>query len=271
MSDFLSIHWAGGQGICPFERLLPYMTEDAVAKALCLCPDAASVCFVLFPYLPEGEREGNLSKYARGLDYHAVLKRALEGALVKRRAEYPENRFVALADDSPLPETVGAYLCGAGALGQNGLIFDGTYGSFVFIGAVLTDLPLAGTEGGKTCLRCGACQRACPGGALKKDGFDKTRCLSHLTQKNGALTGEEMALLRRAPFIWGCDICQDVCPLNHRARRTTFQAFAEGLIFSLSIQELAGLTRRQFLEKYPERAFTWRGPAPLRRNLDLKK
>lgn len=258
-------------GICAYPSLLPRMSAQRRSWAEKLCPDAKSAFFALFPY-DAGPETGNLSRYARGADYHAVAGRALNCFVLQVQPHYPANRFVVLTDDSPLPEAFGACLCGAGRLGDNGLIFDDAHGSFVFIGAVLTDLALPPTPGGRGCLHCGACRRACPTGALGADGaVDPSRCLSALTQQGGELPPAAAAAVAAAPRIWGCDVCSEACPLNRGAAPSPNPAFTENRIPSLAPGDLEGLTRRQFQERYPERAFTWRGPAPLRRNLALQQ
>lgn len=265
---FSDIPYTGGSGVCRVEDL--NLTPEAQRAVQARCAGAASVAVVLFPYLVRDA--GNLSLYARGCDYHTVILRALEPVCDRLRRAFPQNRFVPLADASPLPEVRAAWLSGAGVLGRNGLIFDRTYGSFVFIGTVLTDLAADPTPSAReTCPDCGACRRACPGGELAEDGrVDETRCLSALTQSKAALTPEQQAQLAAHPLIWGCDTCSLVCPLNRGAAETENPAFRDGRIASLTPGDVDGLTRRQFLAAYPDRAFTWRGPAPLVRNLSLR-
>lgn len=259
---------SSGHGVCAFEALTKFMAPSAIEKAQSLCPNPESVIFYLFPYLSPGS--GNISKYARGEDYHKVLPELLAPFVACMEAEHPEKRFVILSDDSPLPEVMGAYLSGAGILGKNGLIFDEKYGSYVFIGSVLTDLHIAPTAGGRTCSGCLKCVKACPHGALSEHGFDISLCLSHMTQKNGEFSEFETQALEHAPLVWGCDICSDVCPLNANVPFTSNPAFSENLIYSIKPGDVDALTRRKFLAKYPNRAFTWKGPSPLVRNLKLK-
>lgn len=120
-------------------------------------------------------------------------------------------------------------------------------------------------------MACGKCLSACPGGALRGDSFDPERCLSHLTQKKGELPPEQEALVAAHPLIWGCDVCQLVCPHNAGAVETPLAPFREDRLDSLTSEAVEGLTNRQFREAYGERAFAWRGPAVLRRNLALQK
>lgn len=251
-------------GVCPIAALA--MSGEARSRLERLCPSARSVLVFLFPYFA-GARPGNLSLYARGRDYHAVIRDALAPEASAWQAAHPENRFLVLADASPIPEVRAAALAGLGVIGENGLLIHETFGSYVFIGTIVTDLDLPGTtQPVRACLRCGRCKKACPGGVLRGEGV----CLSALTQQSGALTPGEEALLRKHPLIWGCDLCQMACPMNANVPLTDTPPFREGLIDSLDADALEGLTRRAFAEKYPDRAFTWRGPAPLRRNLALK-
>ena len=273
-------------GVCEYRALAPWMDEGARAWAERLCPGAQSVFVALFPYFT-GRAPGNLSLYARGTDYHAVIARAL-APFAARLRQSEGVQAVVLADDSPLPETQAARLAGVGKLGENGLIFDPAYGSFVFIGTILTDRPFAPLPAVHEfdpptappdrssrvlqCNHCGACHRNCPGGALGPDGtVDQTRCLSALTQQGGELSPEAAALVARHDRIWGCDQCQTICPLNRLIRHSQNSAFCENQIASLCEADVDGLTRRQFAEAYPDRAFTWRGPEPLVRNLNLQK
>lgn len=258
-------------GICAYSSLLPRMSGQSQSWAEKLCNSAESVLVCLFPY-DAGQESGNLSRYARGMDYHSVVESALSCFVLQAQAHYPANRFVILTDHSPLPETYAAYISGAGRLGDNGLIFDDVYGSFVFIGCIITDLAVTPTVGGRQCPHCGACRRACPGNAIGKDRtVNAARCLSALTQQNGELPPAAISALSAAPLVWGCDVCSEVCPLNRDLPPSPNPAFTKNRICSLSADDVAGLTRRQFSEKYAGRAFTWRGPAPLVRNLALQQ
>ena len=265
------VPYCGGTGICRFSDLP--MTEDARRAANQHCPNPRSVAVFLFPYLVRDTAPRNLSLYACGADYHAVIAAALAPLCLRLRRDFPDNTFVVLSDASPLPEVQAAWLSGAGILGSNGLIFDRTYGSFVFIGTILTDLACAPTPSEKQrCPDCGACRRSCPSGALHAGGHVAcARCLSDLTQSKQELTPEQEQDLAEHPLIWGCDTCSLVCPLNRGVPETPNPAFREGRLTALEEADLDGLTRKQFLARYPERAFTWRGPKPLQRNLRLKQ
>lgn len=264
---------AAAWGGVPFARAAEHMSPQALERAEALCLGAESVLAAAFPYFA-GERPGNLSLYARGEDYHRVLGRRLDTACQILKENYKEYSFCPSVDASPLPEREIAWAAGLGLRGRNGLLILPPYGSYVFLGTILTDAPLEFSTAppAPLCISCGKCVQACPTGALSAErDFDLKRCLSDLTQRKGALTEEEEALLRAHPAVWGCDLCQRVCPYNRAPARTPLAEFSHGLIDVLTPEMLEGLTNRQFREAYGGRAFSWRGPAVLRRNFKLKE
>jgi epoxyqueuosine reductase QueG len=259
---------------------LPLSPGNA-AKIEALCPNARAALVAAFPYFPgeDGAQTANLSLYCRGEDYHRVLLRRLTAFARTLKAAFPANQFVPLADVSPLPERDLPARAGLGAVGRNGLLLVPGWGSYVFLGTILTDLPAeklpqapVSPPAEALCAHCGACVRACPTGALGEDGgFTRERCLSHLTQKKGALSPWETAQIAGHPLLWGCDFCQKACPANKNAPVTTIAEFRENLIVRLEPRELAGMTQREFHGKYADRAFAWRGLAPLRRNAAIQE
>ena len=263
---------AAAWGGAAFRRLLPFLSTDALEKVEALCPRPKTVLAAAFPYYA-GERPGNLSLYARGEDYHAVVVRRLNTVCEALTEQYPGESFFPSADNSPLPEREAAWLAGIGLRGASGLLILPPYGTYVFLGTILTGaaLELPERSPAPDCPRCGACRAACPAGAMGEGGPDVSRCLSELTQKKGALTGEEEARLKAHPLIWGCDFCQRACPFNAAPALSPLPEFSTDLVDSLENADLEGLTNRTFREKYGGRAFAWRGPGPLRRNLELKR
>lgn len=264
---------AAGWGSCAFQELS--LSPESCEKALTLCPGAKGVLVAAFPYFA-GNRPGNLSLYARGEDYHRSVVRRLNTVAGVLQDAFPEHRFLVGTDSSPLDERQCARLAGLGIQGKNGLIIVPPYGSWVFLGTILTTLPLqSAPEPAPACIGCDACVRACPGGALRAAPFDESRCLSALTQKKGALTSQEEELLRAHPLIWGCDICQQVCPYNRGVMHSPLSDLigegAQPYLAQLQADDLEGLSNKTFRAKYGDRAFAWRGPAVLRRNLELKK
>ena len=263
---------AAAWGGVAFRRLLPFLSPSAREQVEKQCPNPRTVLTAAFPYYA-GHRPGNLSLYARGEDYHRVVVRRLNTVCNALCEKYPRESFFPAADNSPLPEREAAWLAGIGLRGASGLLILPPYGTYVFLGTILTGaaLELPERPPAPDCPRCGACRAACPAGAMGEGGPDVSRCLSELTQKKGALTGEEAARLKAHPLIWGCDFCQRACPFNADPALSPLPEFSTDLVDSLENADLEGLTNRTFREKYGGRAFAWRGPGPLRRNLELKR
>lgn len=262
---------AAAWGTCAYRDLLPAMDGNAQARAAELCPDPAGVFVAAYPYF-SGNQPGNLSLYARGQDYHVAIPKRMERVCEALRACYPGRTFVRMVDDSPLPERMCAGLAGVGLRGRNGMTIVPPWGTYLFLGTVLTDLPLeSAPEISPLCMDCGACLEACPSGALTVEGVDRGRCLSDLTQRKGELSPQEREALTRHGLVWGCDLCQRVCPYNQNVPLSPLPEFREDLMTDLAPEDVAALTNRQFREKYAGRAFTWRGPGVLRRNLELHR
>lgn len=218
-----------------------------------------------FPYYA-GRSAGNLSLYARGADYHRVLTSRM-GAAAKLLGL---REFAVYADVSPFREVALAAAASLGAVGDNGLLITPRYGSFVFLGVLCGDMPTDRTpRDAEVCLHCGACRAACSGGALS-DMFCEQRCLSHLTQTRGALDEAQRALIANADTLWGCDLCQLCCPMNEKAEKTALPEFLQELYLDLP-DDVCALSDRAFRKKYADRAFSWRGNGPLRRNLSLRE
>ena len=244
------------------------MTEENFALAQQALPGLKGVIACVFPYLCE-RSEGNISLYARGEDYHTVVRRELDRLIESLRREYPNTAFLPYVDASPFPEVLAAAQAGLGVVGRNSLLITPRWGSFVFIGLIATDLELdIEPRPVRACIDCGRCISACPGGALSAGGVDIRRCLSDITQRKGELSQTEQALIKSQNTAWGCDICQLVCPMNEHAESTALEAFSSDLISGLRSGDIPA-TQAEFKRKYQNRAFSWRGRAPLARNLGL--
>ncbi len=177
--------------------------------------------------VPGGDR-GLVARVARGADYHPVMRGKLSEVAARLLGRYPNARLKICVDTTPLPERRLSVLAGVGWLGRNCCIYTGEGGSWVALGEIVTDLDLPAPEPLASVDRCGDCRRcidACPTGAIWDCGegcravFDGSRCLSRLTQASGIIpTRMRRALGNR---IYGCDICQEVCPQNAGVRPST--------------------------------------------------
>lgn len=245
-------------GVCPFA---PFAQRLLACRAAARIPKGAkSILTVLFPYRFAGMEEAgrNLSRYACVEDYHEVggaVLRELAAALARR---IPGKAFEPFLDNSPIPEVEAAARSGLGVVGKNGLLLHPRFGSWVFIGEIVTDADFgAAGEEPKSCPDCGACASACPGGCLP--GVGRAGCLSALTQKKGELTPQEEEAVRRGGLVWGCDACQEACPLNRRAVCAPHPCFT-AVSIRLTEEGLADLRGK---------AYAWRGAEVLRRNLRI--
>ena len=171
---------------------------------------------------------GVIGRYAWGRDYHKVFRNGLKSlvALLEEHG-YGARPHV---DTAPVMEKLLAARAGLGVIGQNSLLNHPRFGSWVLIGGVLTDAPLPAPEGRPGypagCTRCGSCVAACPTGALKGGGLlDARRCISYWTiEHRGDL--DPAVAARLGGRVYGCDICQEVCPMNKGAEAASADAFA---------------------------------------------
>ena len=225
-----------------------------------------SYIMMLLPYhTPDVER--NVARFACFPDYHASVKALLGRVCAELEEEYPGERFKPSVDSSPLSEVRCAAKCGLGVVGMNGLLINDRFGTYCFIAeiAATPELPAekAAVPAGFRCLDCGACVAACPHGALS-DGFDAAKCVSHVSQKKGRLTPEEERMIASADCVWGCDRCQEACPLNEGVEDTRLRCFTETT--PIVTEEL--INDPVF---FNASAFAWRGREPILRNIRLQK
>lgn len=242
-------------GFCPFVPLREHLLPCRAAVRL---PEGAQTVIVaLFPYRYPDRPGRNLSRYACVPDYHEAAGGLLRAAAQQMARQFPSYCFEAFIDNSPLPEVEAACRAGLGVRGDHGLLIHRQFGSYVFIGEIVTDAPLPVRDREPAvCPHCGACAAACPSGCV---GGDRERCLSRVSQRKGELTGREQDLLRRGGLVWGCDICQEACPLNAVARIHPHPVLAPYR------PRLAD----EDLECLEGKAYGWRGKAVLQRNLTI--
>jgi epoxyqueuosine reductase len=187
------------------------------------------------------ETRGWISRYAWGDDYHEVLRRGLERLAARIAA--PEYRIC--VDTAPLLERSYARLAGLGWIGRNTCLINQQGGSWYFLGELLVSLEIAPDS--PPADRCGTCRRcvdACPTAAIVPGGVDSRLCISYFTiELRGAAPENQRAGI--GAHVFGCDICQDVCPWNSRAPVTAEAAFAPRR-FAPPLADLAALTEEEF-------------------------
>ena len=260
-----------GEGIYSFASLPLFRAPVIKERLTARVPEARAAVFMVIPYLVRDDGPCNICLYARSRDYH-LYARELNGRIGAFFAECGGSG-VLFADVSPFDEVEAAVRAGLGVRGANGLLITERYGSYVFIAGLLTTLDQTALERegvprgyplDASCLRCRACLDACPGSCAGTPFRDT--CVSSLTQKKGTLTEAEIALVRAGEYVWGCDVCQTVCPMNASAQETPIPFFREKRVTFLTPDSLAEMTDAEFAE----RAFSWRGKAVLERNLKLR-
>lgn len=224
-----------------------------------------SVILFLLPYYT-GKTE-NISAYAASLDYHIAMREVGERLKVYLLESFPEAKMKIFGDHSPIAERHAALIGGLGIAGDSGLLINEKYGTYTFIGDMITDIPsdLLGAALPReiiSCTHCGACKRACPTGILRGEGSD---CLSAITQKKGELSDEEKSLMIKYNTAWGCDICQTACPYNRDPQKTPLEFFYKDRLTSLDHESVASMSK----EEFKRRAFAWRGRNTVLRNIDI--
>lgn len=195
-----------------------------------------------------------------GVDYHNRLGAIAQGLVSKMLERVPFNFKIQL-DTGPLIERSFALKAGLGFVGLNRCIINHEIGSFFNIALIVVDIGLDSTQQNDVpvCEGCGKCISACPGKALSTTKFDYTRCISYLTQKKGVLTEEEMNLIGAS--IYGCDICQNVCPHN-----SIDEALRQNGDAAEVIKNILKMSRSQFNENFRASNFFWRGKSIIKRN-----
>ena len=191
-----------------------------------------------------------ISRYAWGEDYHQILRAGLERlAICLREAAGCDFESRVCVDTAPLLERSYARRAGLGWIGRNTCLINQAMGSWFFLGELLVSLDLAPGEPPPD--RCGTCTRcvdACPTAAITPDGLDARRCISYLTiELRGAMDPTLRSGVGR--HVFGCDICQDVCPWNRRAPVAAEARFAPGDL-APPLEKLAALSEAEFREIY---------------------
>jgi epoxyqueuosine reductase len=256
-----------------FAAALPFsvcrvFAPDIIERRGVSLSEIKTALLFLVPYYVNDEEKSNISVYSRAHDYHYFFENVYKNAIPQLEKAYGA-RFFGFADKSAIAEVHAASSAGLGKIGDNGLIINEKYGSFVFIGELLTDaLPEAfGIDENEAfapseCSHCGACRKACP----MSEGFG---CLSMVTQKKGELTPEERDFIKRYGSAWGCDICSAVCPYTKKAivegNETPIEFFRRDRIVHLTSEAVNAMDKATFRE----RAFAWRGKKTILRNLEI--
>jgi epoxyqueuosine reductase len=220
-----------------------------------LVPGAKSVITVLLNYFPQQTQQTgtpNISKYAYGQDYHEVIKKKLHALLALINENIGEVHGRGFVDSAPVLERSWAQRSGLGWVGKNGNLINKQQGSFFFIATLIVDLELEYDDpiAKDYCGSCRRCIEACPTGAIT-DGkvINGSQCISYYTIELKDLLLPDDKKGQFADWMFGCDVCQDVCPWNRFAKptqETGFRPIPE--ILNFTTKEWESLTEEAFKE-----------------------
>lgn len=242
-----------------------------------LVPGAKSVISLLYNYYPEQKQDSSapkLAKYAYGKDYHYVIKHKLKDLLYWMQDEIGAVDGRVFVDSAPVLERDWAKRSGLGWIGKNTLLINPKKGSFFFLAELIIDLELEPDGPMKDyCGTCTRCIDACPTQAIAPEGYfmDGSKCISYLTielrenippQFKGKMDG----------WMFGCDVCQDVCPWNRFSSPHSEEDFnpADGLL-DMKASDWEELTEEVFRKVFRKSAVKRTKFSGLKRNLDFLK
>ena len=255
---------------------LPWFTKDRVVRGTSpqeLLPGARSIITLgLNYYVPDADADDNdnadidaaapaagrgpikgiVARYARGRDYHRVMKRRMRRLTLDLSATLG-RQFAARwhVDDGQMLDRAAAARAGLGWFGKNGNILTPQLGSWILLGQIVTDLPLPPDAPlAKTCGHCNRCIPACPTDAIVAPYVvDNRRCISYLTiEHKGAIPRGLRAAIGN--WVFGCDICQDICPVNRKAQATDDANFGRRDLANPDLVALLQMDEAQFRERF---------------------
>jgi epoxyqueuosine reductase len=220
---------------------------------------------------PSDSTAPKISKYAQGGDYHRVLKKKANRLLEYLRGEIGEFQATVTIDSAAVLEKAWAARAGIGWVGKNSLIMHRDFGSFMFLALVIVDLELEYDHPlTDSCAHCTLCIEACPTGAIVEPHVvDARKCIAYLTiEIKGDLPTDKKGILNN--WIFGCDVCQDVCPWNRKALphgEPEFNAIDE--LYRMTTADWQNLTQETSNRLFKSTPLARGGYKRLRRNLDF--
>ncbi len=241
-----------------------------------LVPGAKSVISLIYNYFPSEDqaKEENykIAKYAYGEDYHFVIKEKLKVFLDSISEQIGEVQGRAFVDSAPVHERAWAAKSGLGWVGKNSLLLNKSHGSFFFLAELILDLDLEPDGPVKDhCGTCTACMDACPTDAIPEPYVvDGSRCISYLTIELKEEIPEDFQS-KMDDWIFGCDICQDVCPWNRFSKPNKEKAFDPKGWEAFSKSDWHELTEDLFRKVFQKSAVKRTKFKGLKRNINTQR
>ena len=236
--------------------------------------EGKTIISIAFPYFHGNDFLGNgFSLYTMGSDYHHVV-----GAYLKKICDFIEEqggKALHFVDSNTLPERYIAYLSGIGFIGKNNMLITKKYGSYVFLGEIITDLVMEPDfsyeernfsliNNFKECKECEICYVECPTKAINRNKKNCNICMSYITQKKDI---EDKFIKLMNGRIFGCDSCQTSCPYNENVEFSSIEEFkAKDFMSSIDTNSIISLTNGSFKETFKTTSCGWRGKNTLIRN-----
>ncbi|MBF4501970.1 tRNA epoxyqueuosine(34) reductase QueG [Savagea sp. SN6] len=219
------------------------------------------------PKSARGERRGLFCRASWGTDYHLVLKDMLTELEAFILTLVPEAKLKSMVDTGELSDRAVSERAGIGWSGKNTMIITEEFGSYVYLGEMITNIPfIPDTPMEDQCGECRLCMDVCPTGALVQPGqLNAQRCIAFLTQTKNPVPLEFRDKIGNR--IYGCDTCQTVCPKNRKKYNQHQKAFEpDGELVKPLLKPLLRLSNRQFKERFGHMSGSWRGKNPIQRN-----
>ncbi|MEC5423761.1 tRNA epoxyqueuosine(34) reductase QueG [Virgibacillus sp. C22-A2] len=241
-----------------------------------LLPEAQSILSIAIAYpskmkdAPKGtkeERRGIFARASWGLDYHVVLRDRLEKLAAFIKEKVPEVQNKLMVDTGELSDRAVAERAGIGFSGKNTSIITPEFGSYVYLGELITNIPFVPDEPvNDSCGECAKCIDACPTGAIVQGGqLNAQRCIAFLTQTKDFLPDEFRTKIGNR--VYGCDTCQVVCPKNKQVDFHIHPEFEpDNEVAKPKLKPMLRISNREFKETYGHTSGSWRGKKPLQRN-----
>ena len=244
--------------------------------------EGKTIISIAFPYVFLDENmkvkpqdDNGFSIYTRGLDYHYVVNKYLNkiGEIIEGYG----GKYKTFVDSNTLPERYLAYIAGVGFIGKNNLIITKKYGSYVFLGEIITDLELYDDDKRtfdeidlfKECGECKICYKKCPTKSINSVKKNCNICLSYITQKKDL---EDWEIKKLGGRMFGCDTCQFSCPYNANIKNSEIEEFKPlDFLNKYSDDDIIDMNNGEFKENFKKTSCGWRGKNVLKRNAMIRK
>ena len=238
--------------------------------------DGKTIISIAFPYLHSYDyKDTGFSLYTRGEDYHNVVHKYLKEVI--DIIEESGGKAIGFTDSNTLPERYIAYLSGVGFIGKNNMIITKEYGSYVFLGEIITDIELYENDirtfdeikDFKECGECEICYKECPTKSINKVKKNCNICMSYITQKKEI---DDKFIKLMDGRIFGCDSCQFECPYNIDMKLSTIEEFKpKDFMENPLVDSMITLDNVTFKQSFKGTSCGWRGKNTIIRNAMIKK